>query len=124
MKRILFLLLAALVVSCSSYQKTSTEEMEAYKKELQEKIKVAKVTIVQMKLDLEELGDSLTTAYNSKIADFEDRLNKAEKEYDTFKDITEKEIWTTNKAKMDSIFGYLELQIDSTRTNIKQIIKQ
>jgi len=123
MKRILIVVAALLFVSCTEKPKLTREDMQAYEKEFKEKIKVAKVEIVQMKLDLQKAGDSLANAYSGKLDDFEDRLNAAEDEYSTFKNITEKDVWIDSKAKLDSVIGYLELQIDSTKTNIDQMVE-
>jgi len=112
-----------ILFSCNDTQTISKEEMKIYEKELKEKIQVAKVEIVDMKLKLKELSDSLNSSYNDKIDDFEERLNSAEENYSTFKDITQKELWTKSKAALDSTIGYLELQIDTTKTNIEQLFE-
>ena len=123
MKRLILLLCAIITFSCNSdIKKVTKAEMEAYEKELKEKINVVKVEIVQMKLDLEEMSDSLSNDYVNKLDDFEKRLNSAEESYNSFKNETVKEIWKEEKAKMDSVIGYLELQIDSTKVNIEQIV--
>jgi len=123
MKKLIFLLCAVIAFSCNSdIEKVTKSEMEAYEKELKEKIEVAKVEIVQMKLDLKEMSDSLSNNYANKLDDFENRLNSAENSYNSFKQETVKEIWKDEKAKLDSVIGYLELQIDSTKVNIKQIV--
>lgn len=124
MMRILYVLAALILFSCGDNQKTiSKEEMKIYEKELKEKIQVAKVEIVKMKLKLKELGDSLNGSYNEKIDDFEQRLNLAEDNYREFKDITQKELWTKSKATLDSTIGFLEIEIDTTKTNIEQLLK-
>jgi len=123
MKKLIFLLFAVIAFSCNSeIEKVTKAEMEAYEKELNEKIKVAKVHIVQMKLDLEEMSDSLSNDYSNKIDEFENRLNSAENSYNSFKNETVKQKWKDEKAKLDSVIGYLELQIDSTKVNIEQIV--
>ena len=123
MKRIVLLLFALIAFSCTQEEKISKADIQAYEKELKEKIEVAKVTIVQMKIELEKMGDSLETEYSDRIDDFENRLNAAEKDYESFKNITKKELWTSSKAELDSMIGYLELEIDSTKNNIDQMIK-
>lgn len=123
MKKILILLLAIATFSCTNdIEKVSKAEMQAYEKEVKEKIKVAKVSIVQMKLDLQEMSDSLSKSYTDKLNDFEERLNSAEEVYNKFKNVTEKEIWTAKRANLDSTIGYLELEIDSTKINIEQLV--
>jgi len=67
MRRVIFLLCAVIAFSCNNdIEKVTKAEMEAYEKKLKEKINVAKVTIVLMKLDLDEMSDTLSSNYNIK----------------------------------------------------------
>lgn len=120
MKKFIPVLLILMAFSCEGDQKITQQEMKAYEKDLKEKIRVAKVEIVQMKLDMENLSDSLATDIHNHIRNYENKLDGAEETYNSFKNTVKRDIWNKQKAKLDSTLGYLQLQIDSTKINIKE----
>ena len=123
MKKLIILIIGFLFISCNNQQKLTQEEMKAYENEIKEKVKASKVELVQLKLAIEELSDSLQADYSEKITDFEDQLNKAEDSFISFKNIENRDVWQARKGKLDSLLGYLQLRIDSTKINVDQMLQ-
>lgn len=119
---IIFLTLFAFL-GCETQKKITADEIAAYEQQMKEKLKAAKIDLGKMRLDVENLGDSVKTDLNQKIDHFDKRLDVAEKNYQDFKEITDRKMWKSGKMKVDSMLSYLKLQIDTTRTNINQLIE-
>ncbi|MCB0281763.1 MAG: hypothetical protein H6627_06365 [Calditrichae bacterium] len=122
--RYFFILLTLFAfLGCETQKKISADEIAAYEQQMKEKLKAAKIELGKMRFDVENLSDSLKTDLNQKIDNFDQKLDVAEKKYNDFKEINDREMWKSGKMEVDSMLSYLKVQIDTTRTNIRQLIE-
>jgi hypothetical protein len=126
-KTVFLVILAGIVVlTCRSKEKSeetlTIEQMERFEEELRDEIKTRKIDIVQMKEEIEKLATVQKENFKKEIDDMENRLLDVETKLDSLESIKDGR-WSGFKSKIDSILDYVELDIDTTRLNIKQIIR-
>jgi len=122
MRIMIFILCCIFITFCTNQKKISDAEMQAYENQLKETVKASEIELVRMKLDIEKLNEEIQNEYSKKISEFETQLNKAESDFNTFKNIENRDVWRMRKSKLDSLLGYLRLKMDTTKTNINQFL--